>query len=559
MEAYTPAPIDAPGGGTGMLDLDPVSRVGGALAFHAVLDLDQGSVLESASMATLFRGYEIILSGRDVRDAIFISSRSCGVCGGAHASAAALACEMAFGLVPPPMAVATRNLMSMMECLYDYPTQLFVRAGPDYSETAVRRTSPQLWESAERTPAAGSAVHGFGRIADIMTALERVNGELYLEALRMSRVAREAYVLIGGKYPHPETIVPGGVSATVDTQDINLMLLRVAPFLDYAKKAVAIWNDLVDFFYEADPRYRDVGVIPQNFIDLGHCDDPYAYDASFENCTAWGERRYATPGVIIDGRLVTTSLLEIDDRVEEFVAHSFYDEWTRGGGGGQLPGNHPAGKQTLPQPAERNLRGKYSWSTAPRWDRRAMDTGAYARLWTTALANKLPHRRFVEPTGHSLNMAIPQGALPAAQLEWFPPERWGTFERTRARAYAFAYSAVMAYEHALITLDFRRSGQTSISTPFTVPREHVEGTGFWGGTRGYVSHYMTANKGVIDNYQIIGPSTWSMSPRDGSGAMGPCEQAVAATPLVSSGPAGNYIDVLRTIRSFDPCMPCATH
>src|ERR687886_59019 len=101
------------------VDFDPVTRVAGALAFHTVVDLDNREVMETASMATLFRGYEIILQGRDPRDAIFISSRACGVCGGVHATTSALAIEMAFGICPPPLAIVIRNLALSMEFVWD--------------------------------------------------------------------------------------------------------------------------------------------------------------------------------------------------------------------------------------------------------------------------------------------------------------------------------------------------------------------------------------------------------------------------------------------------------
>src|SRR3954447_1679994 len=182
------------------VDFDPVTRVAGALAFHTVVDLDSRQVLETDSMATLFRGYEVILKGRDPRDAIFISSRACGVCGGVHFTASALALEMAFGISPPPMGIVARNILPSTEYLYDPPLHLSLLAGPDYSEPAVRETNPEIWEKAQRTPAEGTDRHGFRTIAEIMTAMTPLTGALYTEALHMTRVAREAYVLIGGKY-----------------------------------------------------------------------------------------------------------------------------------------------------------------------------------------------------------------------------------------------------------------------------------------------------------------------------------------------------------------------
>src|SRR5919202_1220962 len=134
-------------------------------------------VHDAHSMATLFRGYEIILKGRDPRDAIFISSRACGVCGGVHSNASAEALEMAFGIHPPPMGVVARNLLLSLEYLYDHPLHLFLLAGPDYSEPAVRETNPELWAQAERTPARGAKTHGFKTVAEIMSAMAPLTGQ----------------------------------------------------------------------------------------------------------------------------------------------------------------------------------------------------------------------------------------------------------------------------------------------------------------------------------------------------------------------------------------------
>src|SRR5262249_52086420 len=122
------------------VDFDPVTRVAGALAFHSVVDLDSRQVLETDSMATLFRGYEVILQGRDPREAIFIPGRACGVWGGAPATPSALPLEMAFGISPPPMGTVARNLLLSIESLYDHPLHLFLLAGPDSSEPAVKET-----------------------------------------------------------------------------------------------------------------------------------------------------------------------------------------------------------------------------------------------------------------------------------------------------------------------------------------------------------------------------------------------------------------------------------
>ncbi|MBA2359535.1 MAG: nickel-dependent hydrogenase large subunit [Actinobacteria bacterium] len=555
------------------VDFDPVTRVAGALAFHTVVDLENRTVLETDSMATLFRGYEVILKGRDPRDAIFISSRACGVCGGVHATCSALALEMAFGISPPPMGIIARNLLLSIEYLYDHPLHLFLLAGPDYSEPAVRETNPELWERAQRSTAPSRNLHGFETIAEIMTAMTPLTGKLYAEALHMTRVAREAYVLIGGKYPHPQTIVPGGISATIDISDLNEMHLRIVKFFDYGQKVVGIWNDLVEFFYEANPQYADVGTRPKNLIEPGQWDDPFEFDATYENANEWGRKRWAPPAVIVDGELVTTDLHAMNIGVEEFVEHSFYEEWTGNGNGNgarfetdpagnPLSPYHPWNKETIPKPSGTNWKEKYSWSTAPRWDRMAMETGPYSRMWANALAMEYSHLNYIEPTGHSLKLNVPGAGLPAQVHEWHVPERWGAFERNRGRAYCILYSALIAYENLLIGLDLMRKGETKVSVDYKVPKDFRVGAGFWGAGRGYLTHHIVMDQGVIENYQILTPSTWMASPKDPWGNPGPYEEAVAATPLLE-----NYekpedfkgIDILRAIRSFDPCMPCTTH
>lgn len=544
------------------LTFDPVTRVSGGFAFHASADFSDRTVSNAVAMATTFRGYENLLEGRDARDAVFISSRACGVCGGAHAIAAAQAVEMACGISLPAKAIMARNFLSAAECLYDHPSHLFLRAGPDYSEPVVRQTSPDLWARAETTPAAGAATHSFDHVSDIMSALTRNSGSLYREALHMARVAHEAYVTVGGKYPHPQTITPGGLSASVDATDFNLALLRTVKFFDYSRRVVAVWDDLAAFFYEADSRYADVGAGPMNFLDLGLWDDPFAVASGTQNY----DRRWSTPAAIVDGALQTTDVEQIDKGVEEYVDHSFYEDWGRdssfdGGAGAALSQRHPHNKRTIPEPGGTDPRGSYSWSTAARWNGHPMETGAHARLWATTLAAKQPHTSFIEPVGNSLRMSVPQGQIPSAVLEWQVPRTWNAFERNRARAYALVQAALVAYENLVIGLDIERKGgpDSRIFTKYAIPKDHVMGSGYWGGGRGYVSHHLRFDARVIENYQIVGPSTFSGSPRDNAGTPGPCEAAVMATPLVSSDPSERGIDVLRAIRSFDLCMCCATH
>jgi hydrogenase large subunit len=576
--AYQARPLDRSGieellrrnGHIKDVNLDPVTRVAGALAFHAVVDLQERKVHEANSIASLFRGYEVILKGRDPRDAMFISSRVCGVCGGVHSVASSLAIEMAFGIAPPPFGLALRNIQLALDFMLDNPLHLYLLAGPDFSQVVVERTNPSLWERAQKAETRHADIHGYRTIADIMSALNPLIGQLYLEGLHMTRIPREAYALLYGKYPHPQTVVPGGLSSTVSLKELNETHNRIIRTIDYGKRGVFIWEDLTEFFYEADPRYKEVGARPKNLIDPGIWDDPFAYDGTYRNCAQWGERRWATPGVIIDGRLVTTNLQHINMGLEEFVEHSFYESWENEGiryrtdpAGNPISPHHPWNKETKPKPVhKRSWKERYTWDTAPRWDRQVVEAGTYARMWTTAAAGKLPHTRFMEATGTSLRMHAPKSLIPAMDLEWKIPEVWNAFERNRNRAYHIVYCMLVAFENLLIAYDLMKRGETRTATPYTVPRDERIGVGFWGAGRGWLTHHLVMDKGALVNYQVITPSTFNASPKDPWGHGGAYEEAVLNTPILEEFERPEDftgVDILRAIRSFDPCMPCTTH
>ena len=550
--------------------IDPVTRVAGALAVHTVLDLESRQAVEAHSMAMLFRGYEVILKGRDPRDAIDISSRACGVCGAVHATVSSLAIEMAFGICPPPLGVLVRNLGEVAEMFYDHPLHLGLLAGPDYSTAIVSVTNPELIPLAERSPAPHANVHGFRTVKDIMDGLNPLEGKIYLEALEYTRIARVMCTLMYGKYPHPSTLVPGGVSTTITTTTFNEYYANLGRILDYSKRLAGIWDDLCDFFLEANPRYAEVGDRPINLIQTGIWDDPEAYDATYANCDAWGNRRYSAPGVIIGGELITTDLTKINMGIEEFVEHSYYDDWTNGGKDARFPadalGNplspyHMWNKETIPRPEGKNFKEKYSWATAPRWDRLSMETGVYGRMWTTALARQMPANPFIDATGHSLRMTLPRHELPEMELEWKIPQRLNALERNRGRAYGMAFTASIGMINLMKAFEYWRKGETKVSTTYKVPQDERVAVGFWEAGRGYLTHHLHMDKGRLINYQINTPSTWNASPRDPFGQPGPYEEAIVDTPILESNTDENIkgIDILRAIRSFDPCMPCTTH
>jgi len=549
--------------------IDPVTRVAGALAVHTTLDLESRKAVDAYSMAMLFRGYEIILQGRDPRDAIDISSRACGVCGGVHSTVSSLAIEQAFGITPPPLGVVVRNLGEVAEMFYDHPIHLGLLAGPDYSTALVSTTNPELVELAARTPAKHAHVHGYKTVKDIMDAMNPLEGQIYLEALEYTRIGRIMCTLMFGKFPHPSTLVPGGVSTTISTSTFNEFYAQLGKVFDYAKRLAGWWDDICDFFLEANPAYEQVGARPSNLIQTGIWDDPNVYDATFANIDTWGNARYSSPGIILDGELITTDLTRINMGIEEFVEHSFYDDWTKNGPvafesdplGNPLSPYHMMNKVTIPRPEGKNFKEKYTWDTAPRWDRTSMETGVYGRMWTTALADNLQPNDFISSTGDGLRMVMPRHELPEMVLDWKIPRTLNAFERNRGRAYGVAFTAAIGMINLMQAFEYWRKGETKTSTSFTVPQDERVGYGFWEAGRGYLSHHLHMDKGKLLNYQINTPSTWNAAPRDPFGEPGPYEEAIVDTPILESVSDENIkgIDILRAIRSFDPCMPCTTH
>jgi hydrogenase large subunit len=548
---------------------DPFRRIGGGLAFHCSIDLDRRKVADVASMATIFRGYESLLVKRDLRDAGLISSTASGICGGVHAAASAQCLEMALGIKPPPLAIVARNLLLSCQYLNDNAMHLFVLSGPDYSEDVVRATNPEIWAKAQTAPAAHASVHGYKTVAAIMSDLNRPTGKLFTEALDAMRLARSAYALLGGKYPHSESICPGGVSLTLCAEQLDAFVNKLGPFIDYSKRCARIWDDIFDFFYACEPAFRDLGRAPANMIDFGQWDHEEYYDATYENCDVWGEKRWSTPGAVIGGKLVSTNLTELNSGIEEFVDRSFYDPWqghahSADPAGNPLSQRHPWNKTINRNPAKNSRSTPYSWATATAWNGNVFEVGAYARLYITALAQKIQASDFIESTGDSLVFHVPAGELPGERLEWHVPQIWNAFERNRARAYAVAFNLMVTLENHRRAKKLLARGEHEMAAPFEIPTEGQRyGVGFGGAGRGFLAHWAVLSGAQLTNYQIAVPSRINAGPRAPWGDLGACEQAVLNTPIIESSWTGpdNFhgIDLVRAIQSFDPCMPTKMH
>ena len=561
---------------------DPITRIVGNLGIYTKIDFDNQEVVECKSTSSIFRGYSVFMKGKDPRDSHFITSRICGICGDNHAVCSVYAQNMAYGIAMPPLAEWIYNLGEAAEYMFDHTIFQDNLVFVDFCEQLVRETNPSWLERAERTPAPNAEIHGYATIADIMRSFNPFTGETYKEALQMSRLTREMFCLMEGRHVHPSTLYPGGTGTVATPQVFTDFLVRLMKFIDFVKKAVPMNDDVFDFFYEVtDGEYAKVG---QRRILLGcwgSFQNPDVCDYKYENMAEWGKAMYVTPGVVVDGELVTTSLVDINLGIRILLGSSYYEDWQneetfvdRDPLGNPVDKRHPWNQTTIPKPQKRDLEGgNYSWVMSPRWydertgDHLALDTGggALARLWTTALAGLVNMQSAfgggVRATGNSVQINLPKtGAMPEGQFEWNVPQWSNAIERDRARVYFIAYAAATAFYFLEKALELVHAGETQTFQEFEVPDEAI-GCGFHEAVRGVLSHHLVIRDGKIANYHPYPPTPWNGSPTDYYGTPGPYEDAVADSPIFEENGPDNFrgIDIMRAVRSFDPCLPCGVH
>ena len=554
---------------------DPITRIVGSLGIYASIDFKQKKVLECHSTSSIFRGYSLFMKGKDPRDAHFITSRICGICGDNHATCSVYNQNMAYGVAPPHLGEWIINLGEAAEYMFDHNIFQENLVGVDYCEKMVAETNPGVLELANRTEAPHAKEHGYKTIGDIMRTLNPIEGEFYREALQVSRYTREMFCLMEGRHVHPSTLYPGGVGTTATIQLMTDYMTRLMRYVEFMKKVVPLHDDLFDFFYTAIPGYEHVGERRILLGCWGSLNDPAHCDFRYETMTDWGRKMFVTPGIVVDGKLVTNDLVDINLGMRILLGHSYYEDWVKSGRetfvtqdalGNPVDERHPWNQHTIPKPGKRDWDGAYSWTMSPRWfdgkHHLALDTGGgpIARLWSTALAG-LVDCGYVKATGHSVQINLPRTALkPETSFEWKIPKWSNALERNRARTYFQAYAAAVALHFCDKALAEIRGGNTATWTKFEVPDEAVS-VGFTEAVRGVLSHHMVIKKGKIANYHPYPPTPWNGSVRDSYGTPGPYEDAVQNTPIFEENPPENFkgIDIMRAVRSFDPCLPCGVH
>ena len=444
---------------TGLVEMnwDPITRIVGSLGIYTKIDFGKRKVAECHATSSIFRGYSIFMKGKDPRDAHFITSRICGICGDNHATCSCYAQNMAYGVKPPHLGEWIVNLGEAAEYMFDHNIFQENLVAVDFCEKMVRETNPGLWEKAVKTEAPHAADHGYKTIGDIMKSVNPIEGEFYREALQTSRWTREMFCLMEGRHVHPSTLYPGGVGTTATMQLFTDYLTRLMRYVEFIKRAVPMHDDLFDFFYQALPGYEEVG---RRRILLGcwgssrirtYCNFQY------RDMTNWGRGMFVTPGVVVDGKLVTNDLVKINLGIRILLGHSYYDDWEdqemfvrNDPLGNPVDRRHPWNQHTIPRPQKRDFDDKYSWVMSPRWydgkDHLALDTGGgpIARLWSTALSG-LVDIGYVKATGNSVKINLPKSATerPGFTFEWKIPKWSNTIERDRARTYFQAYACAL--------------------------------------------------------------------------------------------------------------------
>jgi len=372
----------------------------------------------------------------------------------------------------------------------------------------------------------------------------------------------------GGYYEQAVGTVPS-------VQLFSEYFVRLSRYVDFVKRMVPLHDDLFDFFLEALPGYERVGQRRVLLGCWGAFQDPDACDFRYQTMSQWGREMFVTPGIVMDGELITTDLVEINLGIRILLGSSFYDDWEgqetfvrRDPLGNPIDQRHPWNQTTLPRPQKRDLQGRYTWVMSPRWlDRRsgahlALDSGGgpLARLWVTALAGKVDFPG-VKATGRGVKIRLPRTAqLAETELEWKIPRWSNTLERDRARSYFQAYAAAAALHFIDRGRKLVHGGDTHTWSNFKVPKEAI-GCGFHEAVRGLLSHHMVIRNGRIANYHPYPPTPWNASPRDSFGTPGPYEDAIQGRPLFEENGPESFkgIDIMRTVRSFDPCLPCGVH
>jgi Ni,Fe-hydrogenase I large subunit len=548
--------------------VDPVTRIEGHLRIEA--EVDGGAVRDAWSSSTMFRGIELILKGRDPRDAWAFAQRICGVCTTVHAIASIRAVENAIGAVPPPNARLLRNLIIAAQCVQDHVVHFYHLHALDWvdivsalsadpAKTSALAESISDWPLSSPKYFAGirDRIKGFverGQLGPFANAYwghpaYRLPAEAnlmavahYLEALDWQREFIKMHAVLGGKNPHLQSFLVGGMSTPVDPDSQAALNTGTIAGL---KKFVAGARDFVTRVYIPD--LLAVASFYKDWAGHGRGVGNYLVFGEYPEDDTARPRQFLPQG-IIRGRDISKVEAFDQTKVAEYITHSWY-RYQRG----DEASLHPFQGETNPNftgpnpPYERlETDKKYSWLKSPRYGDEPMEVGPLARMLVAYVSG---HARVKELVGAVL-----------ARLKVGPEALFSTLGRVAARGIETQVIAEKMEDWVDQLAANMGSGELRIHDnskwePSTWPAD-ASGAGLHEAPRGSLSHWVQIHNGTIANYQCVVPSTWNAGPRDAKGRRGPYEEALIGTPVADPT---KPIEILRTVHSFDPCMACGVH
>jgi hydrogenase large subunit len=499
--------------------VDPITRIEGHLKIEVTTE--NGVVKDAHSSGMMFRGIELILRGRDPRDAQRYTQRICGVCPTSHSIASTLNLDSAFGLADkiPDNGRILRNLILGAAHIADHILHFYHLTALDYvdvTKVAGYNGNDPALNSVKQFIQRGQLApfvpryEGDYRLSDQINIAATAN---YVKALEMRSKAQEMLVVFGGKMPHNMAVMPGGVTDTVTVDKIASFLWRLNELRDFIDN---VYIPDVLAVAGAYPDYFEIGAGCGNLLSYG------SFDLEGTNPDYTKRKRLMQQGTVsTDLKLgaVDTS------KIMEYVKHSWYAD--------SSTGKHPSQGMTEPQ---HDKKGAYSWAKAPRYDGKVYEVGPLARVVATYAGG--------EPTVKKLVDSV------LSQFKASPKALFSVLGRHAARA---LYTKFVADSMPGWLLQLKPGEPAYVD--YQIPDEST-GMGLVDAARGALGHWVEIKDKKIANYQCVVPSTWNLGPRDDKGQPGPVEQALIGTKIKDES---NPYEIGRIVRSFDPCLACAIH
>ena len=555
--------------------VDPITRIEGHLRVEVIVD-DNNKVTEAYSSATLWRGLENILKGRDPRDAGFFTQRICGVCTYSHYKAGIMAVEDALGIEAPLNAKLTRSLMNAALFMHDHPVHFYHLHGLDWvdvvsalsadpakaSKDAFNYTDTPMHTGEDHLKMVQKRVAEFvkkGHLGPFANAYwghptykltpeqNLIAVSHYLEGLKIQRTAAQMMAIFGAKQPHPQSLTVGGVTCIMDLQsparlgEYLVKFQEVKAFIDNCYYPDVV---MAGGMYAGEPSVN-AGLGTANLFT--HQEFPLsANEWMFESGVMMAEDVVA----LVTGKPFKVQELD-ESKITEEATHAWYkNDAALHPYDGETDPNYTGLKkaQTVNdkgEEVETNVvkeSEKYSWIKAPRYDGKPLQVGPLANI-------VINYAKGNERVVKVVNQFLKDTGLPITAVA-------STLGRTACRMLEAKIIAGNTLEAFNALVENLKVDDTTCTTYKIDKTKEYKGRYIGNVPRGVLSHWVRVKNGVIENYQAVVPSTWNASPKDANGVRGPYEEALIGLPIAD---LSQPLEIIRVIHSFDPCIACAVH